>query len=236
MIRKEFHKYGAIESIEVLENGKSEAYITFANDPNAYLALIMNTEKQTTPFLVTPADTWHQPLTESTGNQSGVVVDNESSDEEDEEMEDLPPIFNLNEDCLIKVLEFCDPEMLINLSKVCKLFNRLVFRYGFPKKRKLAIDVPNRSSSTPLAETRKILRCVGPYINELYVDWYSDENQTRRHMIETPNNFQRFVQKLTQHVGENVRTMHFQCFDYSPAQVVSKTSFTLFLLYSNKKR
>lgn len=224
-LRKEFHKYGEIESIELMNNDKPEAYVTFANGPNAYLALIENTkDKITSKFIVFPADTWHQPSAQNTLDDTNVECEEytgkDTSDDEDESMEELPPIYNLNEDCLIKLLEYCSPQMLFNMSKVCKLFNRLVFRYGFPRTHTLAIDVPNKSSSTPLAETRKILRCVGPYIRELYIDWYSDHNEVRRHMIDTPNNFQRFVQKLTQHVGDGVRILHFQCFDYSPQQVM----------------
>lgn len=44
-IRKEFRKYGEIESIEPLNNGKPEAYITFTSDRIACLALAESKKK-----------------------------------------------------------------------------------------------------------------------------------------------------------------------------------------------
>lgn len=146
---------------------------------------------------MTPADTWLQPKT-------GIVtnVETTESDATDDPMEE-PPIFKLNEDCLIELLKHCDGEMLLDLSETCKYFNELVNEHGFSRLRTLTLHVPFESDSKPLAKTRKILQKVGRKITNLYVYWPTDDQKERDY-----KNLNRFVQKVNQYIGTRLQSLH----------------------------
>ncbi|XP_031623779.1 uncharacterized protein LOC116341063 [Contarinia nasturtii] len=193
LIERCFRKFGEIESIEILASENREAYITFVSDRCAYLAVAHNScqsgrlRKQ---FKIQPADTWTQPKQES--------------DNIDDSIEDLEEcdvaFFTLNEDCILEIFKHLDFESLINVSEVCKLFNRLLHQHIFPHFTSFAIENSTKDIQMPLAKVRRSLICIGPYITELKFRWHDYDHNNR---------LQRFLEKLGQYVGKNIRRIRF---------------------------
>lgn len=111
---------------------------------------------------------------------------------------DTVPISMLNEDCILKLFEFCDFDALVNLSHVCKAFYSLLHHYRLPHITKLKITDPRRNPSVTLARTRQILQCVGLYIEDLTVEWneYSGNEKLTR-----------YLQKIGQNIGKRIRVL-----------------------------
>lgn len=208
-VRKEFENYGNIESVKLLDNGRPEAYVTFADDKSAAMAFgLMNcendlkiTEREYLCFKkydVQIANTWHQPP-DFSNNKFAIDSTTSSVDS----TVPLPAIFNLNEDCLRHVFTFCDLESLIHLSQVCKLFNELLCVNGSTTFRRfttlrLVVDVIEKDrfgKLMTLGKARKLLRHVGPFVRTLIVRKLDAAN------------VQRYFEKIDQYVGENVRCM-----------------------------
>ncbi|XP_037050001.1 uncharacterized protein LOC119084211 isoform X2 [Bradysia coprophila] len=207
-LRKEFENYGNIESVELLTNGKSEAYITFVDDKSAAMAFgLMNcendlkiTEREYLCFKkynVHIANTWHQPteLTTSYDDNDRTAVNADDS---------TPAIFALNEDCLRQIFTFCDLESLNNLSQVCKTFNDLLspengsttFRQF--KTLRLVVDVVEKDrlgKLMTLGKARKFLKHVGPFVTKLVIKKLDEAN------------VQRYFEKMVQYVGEDIKEL-----------------------------
>lgn len=144
----------------------------------------MALKKEGQLYSVQLADTWHQPLTLAVESDS----DTDGADEEES-----PPIFTLNEDCLLEVFKRCGINELANLSKVCKSFKNVLGRHIFP----YIHSMPDFNQLT-LAEARKILRCIGSYVQTL--------NGLHIPMLRC-HHFKRYLQKLNQYVGDSVREL-----------------------------
>lgn len=190
-IQRYFRKFGEIESIELLSNGKKEAYVTFLNDRNAYLAIAHNellNKRSTRQFNIQPADTWKQPIN---------FTDNRSQIQE----EFSPPFFILNEDCLLEIFKYLDFDSLVSLSEVCKLFYMILHRDIFPRYHVFTVQNSTSEIQMPLAKMRRSLMCIGPYINELQFRWHDYDHNNR---------LQRFLDKLGQHIGKNIRRIRFR--------------------------
>lgn len=197
--------------MELLNNEKFEAYITFIDDKSAAMAYgLMNCENDLKitereylcfkKYIVHIANTWHQPFD----------VVNEKFLERPETKEIFntsatsPAIFNLNEDCLRQVFEYCDIESLMNLSQVCKTFNNLlslengssIFRRITTLR--LVIDIFEKDrfgKLMTLGKARKLLRRVGPHVKKLVIRKLDEAN------------VQRYFEKIKQYVGENICEM-----------------------------
>lgn len=183
-IERQLRKFGAIESIEILSNERCEAYVTFVDDRNAYLALAHNelqSMKRSRVFNIQPADSWVQPK--------------EASNEYLMDDEYTPPIFMLNEDCILELIKYLDFNALVNMSQVCKLFNRILHQHRFSRYREFSIENGSSLIPMPLAKVRQSLICVGPYISELRFEW---------HDYDHINRLQRFLEKIGQYAGKNV--------------------------------
>lgn len=191
-IERHFRKFGEIESIEVLSSESGEAYVTFVSELSAYLALAHNDvqgRRSTLLFHMQPADTWIQPSMITTNSMSTPMNDEQSS-----------PIFLLNEFCMLKIFDYLDLDTLVDLSTVCKQFNRLLHQHCFPRHRSYSIENGKPSIPMPLAKVRQTLMCIGPHLTELYFKWHDYDHDNR---------LQRFLDKLGQLVGENIRCVRF---------------------------
>ncbi|XP_055306494.1 uncharacterized protein LOC129570795 [Sitodiplosis mosellana] len=191
-IRRYLRKYGGIESIELLPNKEFEAHVTFHSDQSAYLVQLQHEfdreARKQQPFYIQPADTWEQP-TENTNQTANSNDIKQTSD-----------IFNLNEDCLLHLFKFLDVDSMVNLSEVCKLFQKLLNQHSFPRIREFKVYNFNDTFSMPLAKMRRTLRCIGPYITDLKYtcNIYNDLNRTSR-----------FLETLAQYIGRNIRRAQF---------------------------
>lgn len=182
-LRSAFRKHGKIESIQLLDDGHA-AYVTFVKDVSAHSALVnIGPEK----FSVRPADTWHQPLEETTqtsfNTTDSCLTNGETS-----------PILQLNEDCLIAMFKQCDFDSQVNLANVCKPFKAVLDRYFFPNVHSMQLMF----NETSLAKCRSILRCIGSHVKTIDVDTQF-----------SPSNVyvSRFLQKLNQYAGKNLREL-----------------------------
>lgn len=209
-LRAEFEQYGVIESIELL--GKHEAYVTYVEDKDAYMAVSQRDQTQfqnAAVFFAQPADTWHQP--------SKVVAKSSSDANSDGSADESSPILQLDEDCLLEIFKRCDIETLANLSDVCKLFKNQLERHIFPQIRLMQLDY----DSMALATARKILRCIGPHLNTLNL-----HGQFFRQNVE------RYSQKLAQYC-ENIRELNLTyiqvcyrpVFSYNPSLILEMMHF-----------
>lgn len=193
-IERNFRKFGQIESIEILSSELDEVYVTFVSDLSAYLALAHNDvqgRRTTQIFNMQPADTWTQP---------SVVTANEPENTNQMDDEELPPFFMLNEYCILEIFKYLDMDSLVNLSKVCKLFHRLLHQHCFPRHRTYSIKNGKSSIPMPLAKVRQTLICIGSHLTELYFEWHEYDHDDR---------LQRFFDKLGQLVGNNIRSIRF---------------------------
>lgn len=170
---------------------KLEAYITFYNDKDAYFAMIDNImNKSNGIFKISPADTWHQPQVIS------FAVD--LPDAEDDPMESTSRfVKNLPNECLLKIFEYCDIESLAEISEVGQSFSDIVHTHLFPAIKEFSTFGSNSKGESSLAVVRKILRCIGSYVNKVDICW--------------SGNKKRLLQKVVQHVT-NVLKMRFDDF------------------------
>lgn len=207
-IRKEFENYGNIESVNLLDNNKPEAYVTFFDDKSAAMAYgLMNCENDLKitereylcfkKYIVHIANTWHQPPEDAIN-----ACYAESSTDADDD--NLPPILNLNEDCLRQIFSFCDIDSLINLMQTCKAFNDLLcVESGATTFRQfttlqLIVDVIEKDRFGKLmtvGKARRLLRHVGPFVKKLILKKLDEANA------------QRYFEKIAQYVGDNLREM-----------------------------
>lgn len=197
-VERNFRKFGQIEHIELLSKELGEAYVTFVNDVNAYVALAHNevqSRRCTQTFNIQPADTWVQPPSASTNNPH---ESNNNTNQIDDELS--PAFFMLNEFCILEIFKYLDFDSLVSLSMVCQMFHRLLHQHCFPHRRSISIRNDKSSIPMPLAKVRQSLICIGPYLTELYFKWHDyDQN----------NRLQRFLDKIGQLVGPNVRCVRF---------------------------
>lgn len=140
-------------------------------------------------YYVQPADTWEQPSQQNLQDESMLLDDDYA-----------PPISMLNHHCLLKIFRYLDLNSMINLSEVCQLFNTLLHTHCFPRARRFEFDNLDGKTKVTLAQMRRILRCIGPYINKLQFQW-NDYDHSHR--------LQRFVEKLGKYVGKNIRHARF---------------------------
>lgn len=201
-IERNLRKFGKIESIEMLPSGKPEAYVTFDNDRSAYLALAHNeleSRRSIRALNIQPADTWEQPMAQP--NAATAAVDDNDDRMQDDDEENAPPFFILNEDCMLEIVKYLDFDSLVNFSEVCKLFHRLLHQHCFPRFRTFAIQNDSSKVPMPLAKMRRSLMCIGPYVTELSFKWHDYDHCHR---------LQRFLEKLGQYVGTNIRCLRFR--------------------------
>lgn len=175
-------------------NKEFEAHVTFRSDQSAYLVQLQHEfdreARKQQPFYIQPADSWDQP-TENT---------NQPHKHESNDIKQTSEIFNLNEDCLLHLFKFLDLDSMVNLSEVCKLFEKLLNQHCFPRIRQFTVYNINDTFSMPLAKMRRTLRCIGSYITDLKYtcNIYNDLNRTSR-----------FLDALAEYIGPNIRRAQF---------------------------
>ncbi|XP_055304307.1 uncharacterized protein LOC129569487 [Sitodiplosis mosellana] len=198
LIRQHSERFGNIESIEMLPNKETEAHVTFVSDRSAYSMQSQHEfdkeARRKQQFQIQPADTWEQPR-ENTNPLPK------------EDLEQTSEIFMLNEDCLLHLFMFLDVGSLVDMADVCKLFNRLLHRYCFPRIRKFEVInsyIPY-TFFMPLAKMHRVLRCVGPYITDLIFECNVDEWEIKHDVVT------RFLEVLAENVGTNIRRAWISC-------------------------
>lgn len=142
---------------------------------------------------MTPADTWMQP-------QMTIAADVSESNrmDDDDDDDNVPAFFKLNEDCILELFKYLNFDSLVNMSQVCKQFHRLLHQHCFPRYREYSIDNGSSSIPMPLAKVRRSLICIGPYVTELKFKWHDFDCYKRS---------QRFLEKIGQYVGKNIRCL-----------------------------
>lgn len=192
-IERQLRKFGEIEAIEMCKVSANAAYVTYADDRNAYLAVAHNElegRRINRVFNIQPADTWKQPAQQNTSCEA-IEIDEEIT----------PAFFCLNEDCILEIFKYVDFDGLVNLSEVCKLFHRLLHSHFFPRYRTFVVENNSSKMSMPLAKMRRSLMCIGPYISELKFWWYEFDHNNR---------LKRFLDILGQLIGKNIRRVCFR--------------------------
>lgn len=75
-------------------------------------------------------------------------------------------LLDLNDDCLDSILNLCDIETIVAVSKVCKRLNSLVTRNHFPRQSKFKCTLRSNECEE---KVREILDCIGNYLVELSI-------------------------------------------------------------------
>lgn len=183
-----FRKFGAIESIEMLPNQKTEAYVTFVSDRSAYLAYLqcayLKKDGARQRFDIQPADSWQQPRENANTEHNDMDID-----------ERIPEIFMLNDDCLLHMFTFLDLDSLVNSAYVCKRFRTLLIQRFFPKIHKYTMTNESNPNLT-LAKMRRTMLCIGPYITDLTYESDCDEESNRT---------TKFLRVIAENIGSKIR-------------------------------
>lgn len=180
----------------MLATSKTEAYVTFTSDRNAYLALLQHDFDREAikpqPFHIQPADSWIQP-------KENVLIEHHPQRCSIDKIQ-TSAIFQLNVDCMLHLFKFLDLNSLVNMSEVCKMFHTLLHQHCFPHIQQFTVYNLNDTFSMPLAKMRRTLRCIGPYITDLKYtcNIYND-----------PNRMSRFLEALVKYIGPNIRRAQF---------------------------
>lgn len=216
-LTKNFKKFGEISSVQLINSGKCEGYVTFVDNRSAALAFTftccendrLTKDNRWIEWLVEPANTWHQPL------ETNLRDDVSAMDIENEEESQSSMMMLLNEDCFRHLFKFCDLKSLINLSEVSRFFNVMLLgadgkdQKHFQHIKSLNIFANELNDDMTLGLARKHLQRVGTVIGKLRVEFY-DENRW---------NLQRYLDKMCQYVGDNIRELEIMCCsgDYLPS-------------------
>lgn len=119
-----FKRYGPVDSVEVR---RDYAYIQFSNAKDACIALKLEPAERNPMFTdIQPAFTWKQP---SAMRQSTNDISPES-----------PSLLILNDDCLLKIFEFCDFNTRLHLWNVCWKMRNLLEEFVLRKDDQYSID------------------------------------------------------------------------------------------------
>lgn len=104
----------------------------------------------------------------------------------------MTELLNLPDDCLIKVLTYCEIETLIVVRKTCKHLKRIVETYNFPKITEyISFDSSPRSADT------SVIKCIGQHLRKLSVTFDKEP-------FVNSNDYCEF---LVQNVGTNIRNL-----------------------------
>ncbi|XP_055316664.1 uncharacterized protein LOC129576118 isoform X1 [Sitodiplosis mosellana] len=78
----------------------------------------------------------------------------------------MTELLDLNDDCLDSVINFCDVETVVSVSKVCKRLNLLVTTNHFPRQTKFKCTIRSNECEE---KARDILDCIAKYLVELNI-------------------------------------------------------------------
>lgn len=201
-IRRFMRKYGNVEQIEFLNFKRPEAYVTFIDCSAAYIAFVDSLLFKSNVYNIQPADSWVQPS----------ILPMEPMDIV--EIDDDPPIFNLNDDCFYHIFKYLDFSSLINVSEVCQRFANLT-KPAFKKTKELNIEYiivsdtinisfkcPNCPiPAMPLAQFRQYLKHIGEYVEE--INFIAPTSVICRHRI------QRYLVKIRQYAVTRLKVLRF---------------------------
>lgn len=184
-LNEHFQTFGEIETIEMLNFGKLEAYITYKSDRSAYKA--MSDSKFNCDYWVVAATTWKQPQ-----QDEGAILDKDYT----------PPIFILGQHhCLLKIFDYLDFDSLACSSEVCTLFNKMIHKQYFHQIKSFEFDNNDGKPKVTLGQVRRKLKSIGPYIDQLKFAWNPAIDGVVR---------KSYIKLLGQHVGENIRSAKFE--------------------------
>lgn len=78
----------------------------------------------------------------------------------------MTELLDLNDDCLDSIINLCEIETIVAVSKVCKRLNSLVTRNHFPRQSKFKCTIRSNECEE---KVREILDCIGKYLVELSI-------------------------------------------------------------------
>lgn len=78
----------------------------------------------------------------------------------------MTTFLDLNDDCLEYVLDYCDINSIVSMSKVCKRLNALATQIQFPKQTSFKCTIRSYKCEEQVCE---ILNCIGQYLVELKI-------------------------------------------------------------------
>lgn len=180
IIENDFKHFGTIKSVEIIDNGKFEANVTFDENRSATMAFLFTYYRNEhinrtirKKWFVEPVQTFDEPPRKRSKMDKNLQEVGKESPS--------PPIFNLNEDCFEYLFKFLDLDSMANMTTVCKTFNRmLVDKNGlgnrhFRRFEALKID----TSKMTFQKARQLLQLIGQYIQRLHFDslWRREENK-----------------------------------------------------------
>lgn len=196
-IKETFQKYGKIELIEVFsnENNTKWAYLTYLRDEEAHLAL---TEGSTLIEIeqILPADTWCQPSSLS----SGPVPTQDTINEILNEFK-VANIGERSKDVSGLLRQLISLSSKSNSESLKETLNNRIL----PSAKKFDFELGDNDNEKRISlnEARLILRCVGPYICDLGLNFKMDKY---------PNNIDRYLFKICQYIGPNLTTIRLKFF------------------------
>lgn len=198
-LEKRFRPFGTIEKISIhkhkyhfknREHGDRYAFVTFAESKSAYNAMETSNRllQKKSEKKIIPADTWKQPK----------MPDNQM---------DYDCFEQLNDDCLLHILDYLDFDTLLDLTEVSNRLKTLITGIYCPKKKHLefSFDRSEMRSSAPttLARMRKTLLAVGQFLVSVKITINFDFE---------PPNCNRIIEKFVQYLGTNLKTLNINGF------------------------
>lgn len=167
--------YGEIDVIKIFGKGekcgwkmKNRGFVTFSKACDASFALI-NRKKFSEIFVLSPADTWHQPGYAETQIYADHTTMPAGTDSKFFE--------TLNDDCLLHMMKFLDVLYVVTLMKVCRKFAELGAIHIKTVKNLNFTNIKFKKKIT-LHEAKLVLETVGHNVTKASIN--SDKFHNRR--------------------------------------------------------
>lgn len=184
-----------MENVELLDRGGNQyAYVTFYSDRDAYNAFSSGlcVENEIIIARIAPASTWKQPSAIES-SLSGATLNS-----------DQPSLLILNDECLLKIFEYCDFSMHMLLWRMNRRMRKLLEEFVLPKVNKYKIFFHEGVPKMPLKRVREELQCIGPYVKELRISNWGYCDEVNKNFVE---NLERFLHQCKKYVGTSLREL-----------------------------
>lgn len=128
-------------------------------------------------------------------------------------------LIELNDDCLLKLLEYCGIETLMTLCDVCQMLRALIFNKILPRLKEYECCIYCDGE-----QSKKIIKNIGPYLRRLDIkcsEFFRKENYVS------------YLQNFAINIGENIREMTLILPDF-PAELIEILASSLKCIESLK--
>lgn len=107
-------------------------------------------------------------------------------------------LVDLNSDCLLKILEYCDLETLLSFIDVCRSLRSIIKEEMFPKFKKLHCSF---YMDMDLGWQKKCISNIGPYLHKLVISikFNLGESELNSRILKS------FFKYIVSRIGENIR-------------------------------